>query len=80
MCLGCSAFREPTKLGYVSDFTTTCCILFGLVVLYDVVYFTIRSFVPIPIKYIDGKLYSNINFNAIPAGAEIISVNGITAT
>jgi hypothetical protein len=35
---------------------------------------------PIPIKYIDGKLYSNINSNDIPAGAEIISVNGIKAT
>jgi hypothetical protein len=37
-------------------------------------------FFPIPIKYIDGKLYSNINSNDIPVGAEIISVNGIKAT
>lgn len=37
-------------------------------------------FFPIPIKYIDGKLYSNINFDDIPAGTEIISVNGIKAT
>ncbi|WP_054851592.1 S41 family peptidase [Olleya sp. ITB9] len=37
-------------------------------------------FFPIPIKYIDGKLYSNINYNNIPAGAEILSVNGIKAT
>ena len=37
-------------------------------------------FFPIPVKYIDGKLYSNINFDNIPIGAEIVSVNGIKAT
>jgi len=37
-------------------------------------------FFPIPLKYIEGKLYSNINSDDIPVGAEIISVNGIKAT
>jgi len=38
-----------------------------------------KIFFPIPLKYIDGKLYSNGNANSIPAGSEIISVNAIGA-
>lgn len=37
-------------------------------------------FFPLPLKYIKGKLYSNIATNDIPAGAEILSVNGIKGT
>lgn len=34
---------------------------------------------PIPLKYIQGKLYSNFQYKDIPAGTEILSVNGIDA-
>ena len=37
-------------------------------------------FFPIPLKYIEGKLYSNIESDDIPTGAEIISINKIDAT
>lgn len=37
-------------------------------------------FFPIPLKYIDNKLYTNKAFEKIPLGSEIISVNGIDAT
>jgi len=34
---------------------------------------------PIPIKYISGKIYTNIKYGEIPLGSEIIAVNGIQA-
>lgn len=35
---------------------------------------------PLPLKYIDGKLYSNSNYKTIPAGSEIIAVNGLKSS
>ncbi|WBX77985.1 S41 family peptidase [Tenacibaculum ovolyticum] len=37
-------------------------------------------FFPVPLKFLDKKLYSNCNYKGIPSGAEIISVNKIAAT
>lgn len=34
-----------------------------------------KVFFPIPLKYIDGKLYSNIEYETIPVGSEIVSIN-----
>ncbi|WP_298417033.1 S41 family peptidase [uncultured Kordia sp.] len=36
-----------------------------------------KIFFPIPLKYIDDKLYTNIDYKGIPLGSEIISVNNI---
>ncbi len=37
-----------------------------------------KIFFPIPLKYIDNKLYTNIEYQKIPVGSELISVNDIT--
>ncbi len=34
---------------------------------------------PFPVKYLSGKLYTNIEYAGIPLGSEIIAVNGIKA-
>lgn len=36
-----------------------------------------KIFFPIPLKYIDNKLYTNLDYQNIPVGSEIISVNNI---
>lgn len=36
-------------------------------------------FFPIPLKFINGKLYTNYNHNEIPRGSEIRSINGISS-
>lgn len=36
-------------------------------------------FFPIPLKYIDGKLYANKAFKKVPLASEIVSVNGVDA-
>lgn len=36
-----------------------------------------KIFFPIPLKYIDNKLYTNIEYKEIPVGSEIISINNI---
>ncbi|WP_298263414.1 S41 family peptidase [uncultured Lutibacter sp.] len=38
-----------------------------------------KIFFPIPLKYIDGKLFTNLAYENIPLGSEIISVNNIKA-
>ena len=39
-----------------------------------------KVFFPLPLKYLDNKLYSNLDDGNIPPGSEILSVNGIPAT
>ena len=36
-----------------------------------------KVFFPLPLKYLNNKLYSNREYENIPAGSEILSVNGI---
>lgn len=38
-----------------------------------------KIFFPLPLKFLDNKLYSNLSYENIPAGSEILSVNGINA-
>ena len=38
-----------------------------------------KLFFPLPLKYLDNKLYSNLDYEHIPPGSEILSVNGIPA-
>ena len=38
-----------------------------------------RIFFPIPLKYIDGELYTNFTYNNIPAGSKIHLINNLTA-
>ncbi len=39
-----------------------------------------KIYFPIPLKYIDNKLYTNIVYKKIPVGSELISVNDISAS
>lgn len=39
-----------------------------------------KVFFPLPLKYLDHKLYSNLEYENIPAGSEILSINGIPAS
>jgi hypothetical protein len=36
-----------------------------------------KIFFPLPLKHINGKLYTNLEYYKIPAGSEIISINNI---
>lgn len=36
-----------------------------------------KIYFPIPLKYVDNKLYTNLEYEGIPLGSEIISVNNI---
>ncbi|WP_341902821.1 S41 family peptidase [Fluviicola taffensis] len=38
-----------------------------------------KIYFPLPLKLINNKLYSNLTYENIPAGSEILSVNGISA-
>lgn len=38
-----------------------------------------KIFFPLPLKYLDNKLYSNLDYDNIPLGSEILSVNGVPA-
>lgn len=37
-----------------------------------------KIFFPLPLKFLNGKLYSNLAYETIPLGSEILSVNGIS--
>jgi len=63
----------------VIDYTGSCHNNLGLPQYLKTLIFRKDIFFPIPLKYIEGKLYSNIQEKDIPAGAEIISVNGIAS-
>jgi hypothetical protein len=39
-----------------------------------------KVFFPLPLKYMDNKLYSNLDYENIPDGSEILSINNIRAT
>lgn len=39
-----------------------------------------KIFFPLPLKFLNNRLYSNSNYRSIPLGSEIISINGIPAT
>jgi len=60
----------------VVDFTGSCHneLLFSESV--DSALNTQEIFFPIPLKYIDGKLYTNLAYGGIPSGSEVIAVNG----
>ena len=36
-----------------------------------------KIYFPIPLKYINGKLYTNLNYQGIPNGSQILSINKI---
>ncbi|TSJ41597.1 S41 family peptidase [Fluviicola chungangensis] len=38
-----------------------------------------KIFFPLPLKYLNHKLYSNLEYKTIPLGSELLSVNGIAA-
>jgi len=38
-----------------------------------------KVFFPLPLKHINDKLFSNLDYKDIPAGREIISINGLSA-
>nr|WP_294858986.1 S41 family peptidase [uncultured Fluviicola sp.] len=38
-----------------------------------------KIFFPLPLKYLNNKLYSNLTYENIPVGSEILAINGINA-
>lgn len=38
-----------------------------------------KIYFPLPLKFLNNKLYSNLTYETIPAGSEILSINGISA-
>ena len=61
----------------VIDYTGSCHNTLGYPEVLNQDLYKEKIFFPIPLKYIENKLYTNFNFNNIPAGSEIISVNDI---
>lgn len=75
-----TSYREFYNLVWnVIDFTGSCHNDLGYP---DTVKKELRKrsiFFPLPLKFLDNKLYSNLAYEKVPLGSEILSINGIDA-